>query len=287
MPSHLSPKQVARAVGVSEASLKRWCDKGLIPTIRTVGGHRRLPLDKVIEFIRSTGHPVVRPEILGLPSTTGKGETVLDRAREQAREALEAGDDEQFRRIGFDLYLAGQTALMICDHVIAPAFQALGQRWQHGHIEVYQERRACEIVLRFLHELRTMLPPPKDDAPAAIASTPEGDTYSLPITMIDLVLREAGWRSASYGPGNPFKSLLAAVRTSLPRLFCLSVSVQPPHEELFLREYADFYDGARGYGTAVAVGGRILTPDFRARMQYSNYSENLEKLAAFASALKR
>lgn len=286
MASHLSPKQVARAVGVSEASLKRWCDKGLIPTIRTVGGHRRLPLDKVIEFIRSTGHPLVRPEILGLPSTTGRGDTVIDRACEQVRETLEAGDDEQFRRIGFDLYLAGHSALVICDRIIAPAFHALGQRWQHGNIEVYQERRGCEIVLRFLHELRAMLPSPPADAPAALVSTPEGDSYSLPITMIDLILREAGWRSTSLGSGNPFKSLLAAVRHQLPRLFCFSMSAQPANEELFLREYSEFYEGAQALGVAIAVGGRILTPEFRARMQYANYSENMEKLAAFASVLK-
>jgi len=287
MATHLSPKQVARAVGVSEASLKRWCDKGLITTVRTPGGHRRMPLDKVVEFIRSTGHTLVRPEILGLPSTTGKGDTVIDRAREQVREALEAGDDECVRRIGFDLYLAGHSALVICDRIVAPVFQILGQRWQHGDIEVYQERRACEIVLRFLHELRAMQSTPAADAPLALTSTAEGDTYSLPITMIDVVLREAGWRSSSLGPGNPFKSLLAATRTLQPRLFCLSVCVQPANEELYLREYSEFYSGAQALGVAVAVGGRILTGEFRAKMQYANYSENLDKLVSFAQALKR
>ena len=73
----LTPKQVARAIGVSEASLKRWCDKGLIEMVRTVGGHRRLPLSSVLQFLRSSGHQLVRPEILGLPPTTGTGLTVM------------------------------------------------------------------------------------------------------------------------------------------------------------------------------------------------------------------
>ena len=34
----VSPKQVAHAMGVSESSLKRWCDQGLIPTVRTAAG---------------------------------------------------------------------------------------------------------------------------------------------------------------------------------------------------------------------------------------------------------
>ena len=33
----LSPKQVALALGVSEASLKRWCDKGFLDSTRTAG----------------------------------------------------------------------------------------------------------------------------------------------------------------------------------------------------------------------------------------------------------
>ena len=62
----LSPKQVARALGVSESSLKRWCDKGLIPTERTAGGHRRLPLAGVLDFlVRSDAVQVVEwPEFV-------------------------------------------------------------------------------------------------------------------------------------------------------------------------------------------------------------------------------
>jgi MerR family transcriptional regulator, light-induced transcriptional regulator len=286
MHSHLTPKQVARAVGVSEASLKRWCDKGLIPTVRTAGGHRRLPLADVIAFIRTTGHALVRPEVLGLPAASGHGETVLDRAREQFRATLESGDDESVRRIGFDLYLAGHSALTLCDKVLAHTFHALGERWQHGEIEVYQERRACDICLRFLHELRALLAAPADNAALAIVSTPDGDPYALPGTMVDLVLREAGWRSAFYGSGNPFASLRAALRDARPRLFCLSVSTVPVDAELFLKEYGELYAEATSLGVAIAVGGRGLTPQLREHMRYANFSESLEKLVGFAAALQ-
>lgn len=282
--SQLSPKQVARAIGVSEASLKRWCDKGKIPTVRTAGGHRRLPLAAVLDFIRSTGHPLVRPEILGLPSNTGRGSSVLVRARTLVRDALERGDDETLRRSGFDLYLAGHSVLTLCDCVLAPAFHELGERWQHRVIEIYQERRACEIVLRFLHELRALIPAPAANAPKAVVSACEGDPYSLPATMVDLVLYESGWRSAFYGSDNPFPTLQAALRDARPRLFCLSVSV-PPASEAFFSGYDAFYREAQQLGVAVTIGGRALTPEIRARMQYANFSETLEKLSAFAEVL--
>ena len=50
----LTPKQVARAINVSESSVKRWCDKGVIPTQYTAGGHRRIPLSGLMEFLRSS-----------------------------------------------------------------------------------------------------------------------------------------------------------------------------------------------------------------------------------------
>ena len=78
----VTPKQVAQAIDVSESSLKRWCDRGLLTTVRTAGGHRRLALDDVFQFLRQSGQQLVRPELLGLPSNTGQAATVIDRARE-------------------------------------------------------------------------------------------------------------------------------------------------------------------------------------------------------------
>ncbi|REJ65407.1 MAG: helix-turn-helix domain-containing protein [Planctomycetota bacterium] len=46
----LTPKQVARAISISESSIKRWCDRGAIATQYTPGGHRRIPLSGLLEF---------------------------------------------------------------------------------------------------------------------------------------------------------------------------------------------------------------------------------------------
>jgi hypothetical protein len=70
MKNLATPKQVTRAIQVSESSVKRWCDKGVIPTHYTAGGHRRVPLSGLLDFLRSTKQQLVRPEVLGLPATT-------------------------------------------------------------------------------------------------------------------------------------------------------------------------------------------------------------------------
>lgn len=195
MDQLLSPKQVARAIGASEASLKRWCDKGLLPAVRTIGGHRRLPISGVLRFIRERGHALVRPEVLGMPATTGSGSGILERARDRIRIALEDGDEDRFRASAFDLYLGGRSVCEIGDRILMPVFDSIGHRWRRGTLEVYQERRAVEICTRWLHEMRAAMPPVSEQGPHAIGGTLAGDPYTLPTSLVELALREAGWRS--------------------------------------------------------------------------------------------
>jgi len=282
----ITPKQVAQAIGVSESSLKRWCDRGLLATVRTAGGHRRLAVDEVVKFLQKSGHQVVRPELLGLPSTVGQGATIVARAREQMREALVTGDEEQCRRIVFDLYLAGHTACDICDRVLAPAFHDIGEGWDCGEVSVYRERRGCEIAFNALFELRQSLPTPPLEAPVAMGGALEHDPYRLPTTMVELALCEAGWRARSCGTMLPAATLGEAVREIRPQLLWISVSCIES-VPTFLQGYERLYQVAAEQGTAVAVGGRALTPKIRQQMDYSVHCDTLRHLVNFLATLSR
>lgn len=284
MKDFVTPKQVSRAIGTSEASVKRWCDRGRLPCARTAGGHRRLPLSGVIAFLHETGHELVRPEVLGLPSNAGKGAVILTRAAEPMAAALEQGDDEQFDRLAFHLYLAGHAQCAICDQAITPAFGLIGTNWEHGRTEIYQERRAVEICLRTLARLRLAPPPPPADAPTALGGAPAGDAYHLPTAMVELTLREAGWRAASLGCNLPFATLRHALRTQRPRLFWLCAAVIDNSAE-FVAEYETLFALAQEQGVAVVVGGRALTEDLRRSLRYSAFCDNLQHLVAFARTL--
>ncbi len=49
----LTTRQVATELQVSESSIKRWCDLGLIPTQRTAGGHRRIGRSALQSFVET------------------------------------------------------------------------------------------------------------------------------------------------------------------------------------------------------------------------------------------
>lgn len=279
----LSPKQAARAIGVSESSLKRWCDRGQLSTVRTAGGHRRLAVEHVVEFLRKSGRQLVRPELLHFPSNGGRGETALARARDRMLDALVAGNEELCRRIVLDLYLAGRTVAEIGDQVIAEAFAKIGERWDCRQVEVFQERRACELCQRVVSELRAMIPLSRDEAPLAIGGAPEGDRYSLPTALVELIFRQQGWRTQSLGNHLPISTLLAAVEAHRPRVLWLSVS-HLEDERRFGDEYNWLYSQMPA-DVAIVVGGRALSEPLRRQMQYASFCDNLRHLEAFARTL--
>jgi len=280
----LTPKQVARALDVSESSVKRWCDRRMIATEYTAGGHRRIAMASLLEFARSHRHQIVHPEALGLPATSGQTTRVVDRASQHLTEGLLAGDEWQVRQVAIDLYLAEHRLSTICDNVFAVAFRTIGHRWSCGQAEIYQERRSCELALRALHELRGLIPSPPVGAPVAIGCTPVADHYSLGTTMAELVLRNARWNSVSLGSNLPFASMSAAIRRHAPRLFWLSCSHLVDKEE-FLTGYQTLQEE---FGTKVAfvVGGQALTEPIRRRMKYAAHCDSMQHLEGFAGSLR-
>lgn len=280
----VTPRQVAEALGVSEASLKRWCDKGLLPVVRTPGGHRRLPVAGVLEFIRSCGHELVKPEVLGLPAAAGTSSASLDSACTLFRQALEQGLVERAEQLVMNLYMSNHSIWQICDSIMARAMNDIGDRWAERHVEVYQERRGCEIVQYLLYILRRSLGTPSGEAPLAIGGTLDDDPYQAPTAMVAATLHECGWQTQSLGSGNPVDTLCAAIESERPRLFWLSVSaVDTPQS--FLARYGLLYAAAERVSAAVVVGGKALNDTIRRDMSYSAYCDNLGHLANFARTL--
>lgn len=224
MKELLSPKQVAASIGVSESSLKRWCDQGVLATERTPGGHRRIRIAEVVRFLRERDQEIVRPDLLGLPPGMGRSPRSVDRARDELVAALKDGDATVCRRITLEVFLSGASVVKLCEELITPAMHAIGKGWECGDLEVFQEHRASEVVNRVLYDLRSFLPPPEPGAPVAVGGTPPGDHYRLATLVVELTLLEAGWNAISLGSSLPFQTMASAAKRYQPDLFWLSLS---------------------------------------------------------------
>ena len=284
MPHLLTTKQVAKAIGISESSLKRWCDADKIPSIRTAGNHRRLRLTDIVRLVRDGDLELQSPESLGLPSNSGTGKWTLDRGQGDLFAALLAGNGESLNQIIFDLFLGGTSIARICDDVITPALHRVGSEWSSGNIDVYQERLGINLISRTLYRLQQTLPRPIHNAPLAIGGSIENDPYTIPTLMAELVLHEVGFNATSFGSNVPLDSFAGAIRDKKPRLMWLSISKIGNAAE-FVRDYAKFYEQS-SQGTAVVVGGRAIGNELRQKMQASSFCNNMVELANFAKALR-
>ncbi len=132
MPTPVSPGQAAPALGVNETSVKRWCDMGLLEPMRTTGGHRRIAHAEVVRFARASESPLVRPELVGLPSASTAGPVARERALKEALEALKNDEEKQLVALVAHLFGAGRSAPDICVRVLAPALHELGAAGSTG-----------------------------------------------------------------------------------------------------------------------------------------------------------
>lgn len=265
--------------------MKRWCNSGAIHTVRTVGGHRRIPLGDFLKFLERTNRRVRVPEFASEPARGAvAGGNLPDELTQQFLSALERGDEAQCRQVLTSAWAATRRVARVADEIIASAFHKIGERWACGLLEVFQERRACEICGRLLHEIRRLLPEPPAEAPLAIGGAPAGDQYTLPTQLVELVLLEQGWRGMNLGCNLPLSTLVEAVRIHRPRMMWLSVSHLDTTVE-FLEQY-EAMRKALPADLLIVVGGRALTDQLRPKLAYTGYGDNLQQFATLVSALR-
>lgn len=285
MKDLLTPRQIANAIKVSESSIKRWCDKGKIQTSYTAGGHRRIPVNAILAFLRTSKHDLVNPTAIGLPERSYVVASGYEETCKVIVDALIRGDENVLVQTIVELFLHEESIPKIMDDYLAAAFHQIGDLWQCGEAEVYQERRACEMSQRVINEIRRLGNSPEPEAPIAIGAAPQGDLYRMPTMMTEVVLRNANWNATSMGENVPLESLAIAVRTHRPQLFWLSVS-HFESEDRFVQDYQNFYSEFAGQLTFV-VGGRALTSEVRQRIKFSAFCENMQQLESFVKSIPR
>ena len=105
----LTLTQASRALGVTPNTLRRWADRGQIPSFVTPGGHRRFPLAAIISFVPS--HRTQRPPLAAIGASSDHMARAYRRARPTSHSHEPAGwladlsDSERvrFRMRGMEL----------------------------------------------------------------------------------------------------------------------------------------------------------------------------------------
>lgn len=186
----LTSAEVARILGVTAGSVKRWADLGLLPCARTAGRHRRFARVDVDRFLRERGSPPAGPSRL------------LDR--------LLSGCDAH--QLLADLYSerARLGSWWQVAEALVPVLVEIGDRWTEGTLSILEEHVASERLTRALAQIGDQLPA-RTGTPRLLLATAEGEEHTLGLSLVELVVREWGWPVVWAGRRTPLAEIVAHV----------------------------------------------------------------------------
>ncbi len=284
---HLSPKELATAIGVSESSLKRWANEGRINVNRTVGGHRRINLADAVNFIRNEGMTVVRPDLLGLTGTEAAparetAETEAD--HEALLAALKSGDSAAARQIVLGWYIANRGLADIYDGPIRWAMHEIGKLWVHREEGIFLEHRATDLCVQAISQIRGLIPAAPDRAPVAIGGAPSSDPFLLPSLMASTIFAELGYHTENLGPDLPLNQFVQAAEHYNARVVWLSMTGVGDRGTVG-RQVAQLDEQLAERDTTLVVGGQRCRELLLQIPPHTHFASNMSELAAFASGV--
>ena len=282
----LTTKEVARLCRVSDATVKRWEDAGLLQSERTSGGHRRFRAEEVIRFQRAQN--------LGLKHSHGDESVVTAAGRKRESKhssgspifhSLIAGCEEAVTNALIGEYLRGKSLTEIFDDSICPAMRLIGDLWNKGEITVSQEHLATRTAHSSIYKLRNTLPVPKMTSDLAICCAMEGDFHELPAHLAQITIENQGWEVLNFGANTPLKCLAKEISQHSPKMVCIS-STMLFDFELLARDYKCFVKRTDKLGIPIILGGRALRDEaVRENFPAQFYAESFADVAEFTRKL--
>lgn len=267
-----STRELARICGVSESTIKRWADEGLLACIKTPGGHRKFTLDALVAFAQDHQFALESMGSLSDRERVTVSVEHLLRARsagslqEALLAALKAGDRFTALHLIRRAAEAGYELVRLIDEVITPTMAEIGTLWTKGELTIDEEHRASQIVLDAIGELRALHTEPVGEARTVIGACGPGETHVLGLKLLLTLLAQHGWRSIDLGANTPFESILHMAEKESPALVLIS-STQINEPDTYVREFNTLAQGLSKRGINLALGGSGINGTLRRRLK--------------------
>ncbi len=250
---------------------------GLVNPVRTDSGYRVYSDDDVVilrgaktlvdqgisiadvarlprEQLREAGAGKVSPPKPNIPTISNSDGSVFP---ESAIRAIGRLDGEAFERI---LYLAmGMGALSsreICEQVLIPLLETIGERWEQGDLSVAAEHFGSSIVRNKLVALLSGVSRAQADAPVIVCACPPGEQHEGALLSFAVHAAAIGLSVVYLGANTPIDQIVHAAEVRSAR--AIAISVTRDTELLTRKQTASaLADWKRnGDGRGVLVGGR-------------------------------
>ncbi len=231
--------EAARLAGITPSSIKRWADRGLLPCVRTPGGHRRFNRFALERFL------------LTQSSAEGSNSAWLDSLIEGRRHEVESLLLEARARVGSWYRVADE---------LGPVVTELGRRWETGRITIAQEHLSADCLIRALARVSEALPG-RSNGPRCLLACAEGDEHTIGLSLLEVCLRELGWVPVWLGGRTPTTELIRLALEGEARLVALSASSASANPKALAGIADEVGAACRETRTTLVLGGAGAWPE--------------------------
>ncbi|HSD61687.1 MAG TPA: cobalamin B12-binding domain-containing protein [Burkholderiales bacterium] len=231
---------VERDTGLSKDTLRIWERRYGFPLPARDHYGERLYLPKDVEKLRllkrllDRGHrpgrlmamDVKELAALAVPSAEAREAEAPAAHVAEFLERLKAHDAQGLRNY-LSQALARQGLQRFVDETVAPLNAAIGEGWERGGIEVYEEHLYTEQVQRILRSAILGLPAPRPE-PSILLTTLPGEQHGLGLLMAEAVLSVEGANCVCLGVEVPVPDIAQAALRHGAHVVGLSFSMAFP-----------------------------------------------------------
>ncbi|MFN7943036.1 MAG: helix-turn-helix domain-containing protein [Thermoanaerobaculia bacterium] len=239
----LTPREAAGMAGVVPSTIKRWAENGLLPYMRTAGGHRRFERLAVERFLDEQARPEAHDR--------SRGESWIRCLVEGRRHEIDGRLLEARGRLASWCHVADE---------VAAALVAMGAQWESGRLTIAEEHVASDALARALARMGDALPV-RVDGPRSLLACAGEDEHTLGLSLAELCLRERGWAALWLGRRTPLSELVRLIRSGEVAMIGLSASLLLGDRQT-LRPIADEVGAVcEERGVGLVLGGAGAWPD--------------------------
>jgi len=265
--ANLTTRQAAHLLNVSEATIKRWADDGVLKSEKTVGGHRRYGIESIG---RLRGQSKLRDKAAVAPRAVKRKTKPLPSPDDFLRLIL-AGDELEAGAALVDAYLAHHSLESIFESTVTQAMNMLGDSWLEGSVTVADEHMATRVVFTAIQKLRGVIVPDEPNGLTAIGCAIEGELHEMAVHLIEVLLESRGWKVINLGANTPLFSLPKMVIKQQPELVCISAHEISDLDRATM-EFAQLSRVAAKSKTKIVLGGEAFrSPKIRVRFPADFY----------------
>ncbi|XOU94039.1 MAG: helix-turn-helix domain-containing protein [Candidatus Kerfeldbacteria bacterium] len=249
--AHFTPPQLAPLFGVNVSTIKRWAEKGYLPTHTTPGGHRRISKDQLSEFI--TKYPKHAKNSYVLKRLLKKDYCPDNKCWKQYYQYLKHNDNTKAIQLLEKQFLSGASIINILKTIITPTLRHLGQEWTKNNITVFDEHRISFNMRVHLMRLDQLIPDKTTNKSLnTILACAPGEYHELPLQLVALIFKLNGWYTHILGVNIKIVDLLKTAKKIKPEVIVISKTYTKKTSAAYFNKLGSFMDENN---ICIAMGG--------------------------------